>query len=307
MIDLLRALAELARPPSRLTPRLAAALELPAPPTASDHHQLFGLQLYPYASVQVGPEGMLGGEARDLVAGFGRAVGLAPGAEPDHISSLLEGYAALVERASNPAPTRIQERWQHARGVLLWEHLLSWMPIYLDRVEALGPPAYVSWAGSLKEVLSAEAETCGPPPVLPLCLRSAPALDLKGGVQEERNWRALLIPSRSGAIICRQDLARAARELGLGLRRGERAFILEALLAQDRTGLRHWLGTEFEVRATSYRSAGALAPILAHWRGRAQETARQLQAGYDSLEPPGELPGEPATSGRDPLGARQRR
>jgi hypothetical protein len=43
----------------------------------------------------------------------------------------------------------------------------------------------------------------------------------------------MLAPVRSGLILARTDLARAATELGLGLRLGERAFMLRWLLGQD--------------------------------------------------------------------------
>ena len=79
---------------------------------------------YPYASVYLGAEGMLGGEARDRVAGFWRALGLVPPAEPDHLAALLGLYAALADaeeprRTSRPAAAPAQ-----ARRALLHEHLL---------------------------------------------------------------------------------------------------------------------------------------------------------------------------------------
>jgi TorA maturation chaperone TorD len=58
-------------------------------PQAHEHTEVFGLQLYPYASVYVGPEGMLGGEARDRIAGFWRVLRLTPATEPDHLATLL--------------------------------------------------------------------------------------------------------------------------------------------------------------------------------------------------------------------------
>src|SRR5262249_55202817 len=51
----------------------------------------------------------------------------------------------------------------------------------------------------------------------------------------------LLAPVRSGIVLTRADLARAARDLGLGLRMGERRFILETLLAQDAGPMLVWL------------------------------------------------------------------
>ncbi|HAC46500.1 MAG TPA: hypothetical protein DCF65_10605, partial [Chloroflexi bacterium] len=86
------------------------------------------LQLWPYASIYVGAEGKLGGEARDRVAGFWRALHLTPPAEPDHLAALLGLYATLADmEAAEQDPARRQLR-RSSRQALLWEHLLSWLP-----------------------------------------------------------------------------------------------------------------------------------------------------------------------------------
>src|SRR3982750_3893746 len=96
-MELFRALAVIAEPPTTATEQVAAALGLGPPADASAYTELFLLQLYPYASVYLGAEGMLGGEARDRVAGFWRALGETPPVEPDHLAVMLALYARLVE------------------------------------------------------------------------------------------------------------------------------------------------------------------------------------------------------------------
>ncbi len=76
---------------------LSELLGLPAAPAAADWTELFVFELAPYASIYVGAEGMIGGDARDHVAGFWRALGLVPPTEPDHLSALLAFYASLSE------------------------------------------------------------------------------------------------------------------------------------------------------------------------------------------------------------------
>src|SRR6266545_2894193 len=93
--DLFRALGALCEAPQPEHAAVARALGL-APPRAVDFAGVFMLQVYPYASVHLGDEGMLGGEAGDRVAGFWRALRLVPPAEPDHLASLLGLYAALM-------------------------------------------------------------------------------------------------------------------------------------------------------------------------------------------------------------------
>src|SRR5437764_4107878 len=95
-MEIFRALAVLAEPPERPeVARLAALLELGGPPSASEYTETFVFRLYPYASVYLGAEGMMGGEARDRVAGFFAALGQTPPPEPDHLSTLLATYARL--------------------------------------------------------------------------------------------------------------------------------------------------------------------------------------------------------------------
>ncbi len=256
MIDLFRALGAYCDEPWAA---VAAALELPLP-TASDHSELFTFQLYPYASVYVGAEGMLGGDAADRVAGFWRAVGLAPPAEPDHLSALLGLYAAFEGERG--------ERARHLRHALLWEHLLSWLPAWLARASELAPKPYAHWAALLKGVLVAEAQELGPPAALPLHLRLAPP---PGGVE------GLLAAVRSGVILTRADLGRAARELGLGFRHGERRYALETLLSQDAQAVLAWLSREARRQEEMRRSlAQAWRPVAEHWASRARATAAQL-------------------------------
>jgi len=56
---------------------------------------------YTFEGVAVGPDGALGGEGADRVAGFWRVIGVSPPAEPDHLSSLLSRYASLGQAAAD--------------------------------------------------------------------------------------------------------------------------------------------------------------------------------------------------------------
>ena len=278
-MELFRALAVLVEPPDRPgAARVAEALGLGELPEASAYTNLFVFQLYPYASVYAGPEGMLGGEARDRVAGFLAALGHAAAPEPDHLALLLGAYAGLSE-AEASAVGRRRESLRGARRALLWEHLLSWLPAYLDKVEQAGPRFYRRWAGVLRAALDAEAGELGAPAALPLHLREAGPLADPRDSSAEEFLKTLLAPARSGLILVRDDLARAARELGAGVRAGERLFALRSLMGQDAAGTLNWLAAEadrWHARHLGRRDAhGALAEW---WAGRASSTARLLRA-----------------------------
>lgn len=284
-MELFRALAVLVEPPDRPgAARVAEALGLGELPELSAYTNVFVFQLYPYASVYVGAEGMLGGEARDRVAGFMAALGHEVPAEPDHLALLLGAYAGLAEAEGGDVDARRRESRRRARRALLWEHLLSWLPIYLDKVERVAPRFYRRWAETLGAALDAEAAELGAPSELPLHLREAPALADPRVAAPEEFLKTLLAPARSGLVIVRDDLARAARELGTGIRAGERLFALRSLMGQDAAGTLNWLAREAEEwHALHQRRRGAHGPIAEWWAARAASTAKLLRELRDEL------------------------
>lgn len=185
-VELIRGLAVLAEPPAEEHARISRALDLPAPPTPPDYSDLFLFQLYPYASVHLGPEGMMGGEARSRVAGFWRALGYDPPGEPDHLAALLGLYAALAEaetrlsaeirrggealrsaetrpdggprRNGGVSPSAEARLVRESRRALLHEHLAPWVFAFLARVRELTTGVYGTWAELLEEVLRADVD-----------------------------------------------------------------------------------------------------------------------------------------------------
>ncbi len=278
-MELFRALAVLVEPPDRPgAARVAEALGLGELPEVSAYTELFVFQLYPYASVYVGAEGMLGGEARDRVAGFMAALGHEVPAEPDHLALLLGAYAGLAEAEGVDADAWRRESLRRARRALLWEHLLSWLPVYLDKVERVAPRFYRRWAETLGAALDAEAVELGAQSELPLHLREAPALADPRMAAPEEFLKTLLAPARSGLILVRDDLARAARELSTGVRAGERLFALRSLMGQDAAGTLNWLAREAEAwHALHQRRRAAHGPIAEWWAARAASTAKLLR------------------------------
>lgn len=274
-MELFRALAVLVEPPGEEVARVAAALEFGLVPEADVYTELFVFQLYPYASVYLGAEGMLGGEARDRVSGFWRALSMVqPPAEVDHLALMLALYARLCELASGESEKASGGVWERARKAFLWEHLLSWLPVYLGKVADLASPFYRRWSEVLLQALLAEAAAAGVPAMLPLHLRAAPSLvDPRRGEVGEF-MQSLLAPVRSGMILTRADLSRAARHLGLGMRLGERAFILRALFNQNASGMLEWLASEAGLWAERHQSFGdSLGAVARAWEAKARAAA----------------------------------
>lgn len=273
--DIFRALGALCEPPEPAHATIAAALGLPPVADAASYTDIFVFQLVPYAAPYLSPDGMLGGEAGDRVAGFWRALKLSPPAEPDHLAALLGFYAALAERENDEHRPGGAGVWREARRALLWEHLLTWVPAYATAMATLRSGFHAAWARLLLQALLQEAQGLAPPPAVPLHLRDVPELP---GPGSGGFVRALLAPVCSGLLITRSDLVQAATRTGLGARPGGRTFTLRALIEQDRAATFAWLAQRATWWAQQHRNAvPALGRIAQHWLGRAQASLRALE------------------------------
>ncbi len=156
---------------------MAWALGLDSAPAPGVHTEILLLEVYPYASVYVGAEGMMGGEAADRIAGFWRVLGATPPPEPDHLASVCGLYASLLDAewerdksegggpgsGASGAGGRSDSPVSNARRAFLWEHMVPWIPLFSQKVEQVarrlgseaGPLA--AWAALLLEALVAEA------------------------------------------------------------------------------------------------------------------------------------------------------
>ena len=278
-MELFRALGNLAEPPATASRGIAEALELGALPDPASHSELFDRQLPPYASVYLGPDGMLGGEARDRIAGFWRALDLTPPNEPDHITTMLAFYARLGELEAESERDVATLAWRRSRVAYLWEHLMSWLPMYLARVGGIGSAFYRMWARLLTAALRGEAASLTEPDHPSIHVRDVPPVADPRAAGLEAFVRSLLSPARSGIILTRSDLGRGARTLGLGLRIADRQRVLRTLFAQDSGATLDWLITETDEWTRRHAEWSDVAPRLAgFWTGRARETAALLRS-----------------------------
>lgn len=279
--DLLRTLGVFAEPPSPESARLADLLGVPAP-TGSDWTEAFIVQLVPHASIYLGAEGALGGEAAGRIAGFWQALHQPVPTDPDHLTALLGLYASLIDaHASEPAgPRRVL--LGHARATLLHEHLLSWLLAYTQAMSEVAPAPYAAWAGLLGAAIRAEAGELGPPHRRPAHLAAAPP---PATVDDDLDTvlAHLLCPARCGLILTRGHLATLARDSQLGLRLGDRRRVLRALVEQDPAATLRTLADRAHDWADRHTADEPLAgPIATHWARRATASAQMLRAGADT-------------------------
>lgn len=315
-MELYRALGSLIEVPAPEHRRIAEALGLPPVPDPSVHGTVVAFQRYPYASVYLGAEGMMGGEARDRIAGFRRALGigdaaadsdpgdaagttqrpaprgLAGAAEADHLASLLGLLAALDRWRHDEADPARAALLAEARVTLAWEHIASWTAPYLASFRGCGAPFYEEWAVLLSETLARLEADMTFPSYLPLALRTAPAMADPRDEGGAAFLASLLAPVRSGLVLLRDDLVRLGEEVGLACRAGERRYVLDSFLAQDPGGTLEWLAGH--AREWVGRVAGrGPAPIARWWAERAGESAALLSRiadGADTVVGVGSVP-----------------
>lgn len=277
-MELLRALGALVELPAPGLEAVAGELELGELPSPADHTELFSFQLVPYASIYLDSSGMLGGEARDRIAGFWRVLEFRPPSEPDHLSTILAAQASWSEAGRRATSESERTLWCHRASAFLGDHLLSWLGPYLSKLEVIGAPSfYRRWAKLLRLCLEEESRRLVPAAGPSQHHRLSAPLGSQDAESPEALARALLTPVRSGLLLTRRDLARAARDLGLAGRIGERRFMLETIERQDPGGLRSWLLEEARATRTRYAAeSGPLAGTFSVWSDRLEVTIELL-------------------------------
>lgn len=270
--ELIRGLGALSERPGPNSPQIADALGLTEPDPV-EHTDLFVHQLPPYASIYLDTEGKIGGEARNRIAGFWRAMHLTPPPEPDHLATLLGLWASITQEVAVEREPERRRLFEHAARTLVWEHLASWLAPYLIRVTELSG-AFGSWADLVGKLIE---DTLAGAPISdrPVHLAGEPG-DLDG---PDDLVPYLLTPIRSGLLLTRTDLRRAASDLGLGTRIGERAFDLQSLLEQDGRSVIEWMANEAERQADLYASSSVAPTIGAVWSCRATR-AHSVATGF---------------------------
>lgn len=271
--ELLRALGAAVLTPPPGNREICHALDLPAP-SGAEHTGVFVLGAPPHGAIHLGPEGQLGGEGLDRVAGFWRALGMSAPEDADHLGTLLLLYAELGTAESATQGERLSSQLQRSRTALLHEHLWSWAPGYLAAVASLDVTATTAWAELTLQALRAEVADSPTPGLLPLALRTAPP-GLQADDSLEDTLDVLVTPIRSGYVLTQRDLQIGAARADVGFRRGERRYALKAMLQQDPRATLTWLGEHARMWSDVHARSGPDATST-WWRGRADHTAQVL-------------------------------
>jgi hypothetical protein len=269
--EMFRALGALAEAP---TGSVAVAMGLKAPLDRSDHTEVFGFHALPHASAYLGRDGMLGGEVAARVGGFWQALGYPPPESPDHLASLFGLYAGLGERETTDPDPAHRAMLTQARTALLWEHVLPWTGVFVEVVRHARIAPWDRWADLTEEALVEEWTRLGESPAgMPRHLQDCPP-----PLDETFEVAHLVAPARTGMVLTRRDLVRAARTFGLGIRLTGRIPTLEALLGQSPGEIIAWLADHARRWEHRHRERPGPTQINAYWADRAANTRTVLGA-----------------------------
>lgn len=261
---------------------------------AAEHQALFGHEVFPFAGVFMGSEGLVGeGAAVGVVRAAHAAVGVPCPAEPnpDHLGPGLRLLGVLVDaeleaRTHRDADdVRTLELWQRR---VLDEALLPWMPALW--VALAGQPAslYTRAVELAVGVLGRHRSALhGLPLGLDPLEAAAPVEavldDPKAGLAAVA--QALVTPARSGVYLARRDLEAIARRSDLPRGFGSRRNVLERLLRvaaeyQALPRLLDELRRLLQARDDAYaglQSEAGLGPYVPAWRGRLAGSLRLVE------------------------------
>lgn len=267
---------------------------------AAAHYDLFGLNLFPYESIFLDPQGLLGGRIANEVARIYWEANYRvsdDGTSPDHmghelglLAHLCDGEANALEAGSEAEALTMQE-YQRA---FLNQHLLPWLAPLHEAVQRQEDPFFRGVANLTRELVLSHAVEIGINATMPP-LATAPKLLSQSETGLKQIALFLTVPPFSGLFLSRTDISRLARGRSLPRGFGTRQQMFTNLLraAAEYDELDPLLASLQDVMTTAERSYTEsvadypqLASFAARWRERvraAHDMIGQMRAQISPL------------------------
>jgi TorA maturation chaperone TorD len=233
---------------------------------AADHYALFSLDVFPYASVFLDGEGRLGGSTTDAVQRHYAEAGFQPALDresADHLGHELALLAFLSDaetEALEDDKAHKAERMRRRMQAFMDEHLLWWLPAFVQAVQQQSYPFYAALGRLTLEVVLDHRAALGKCNSLPekAVLEEPPDVleEEKTGLKDIAAY--LATPAWSGLFLSRSDLARLGRgerlPRGFGSRVQTLTNLLRAAVEFDRRdALLHALSEQVGIWERWYR------------------------------------------------------
>lgn len=271
-------------------PELAGSLPEPYDEEAAavDYQHLFGFNVFPYASVYLSPDGLLGGAVADQVRRFFQRAGCSldlTRESPDHVGQELAFLAFLVRAEAElleGAEAAEVARLRRLQRRFLDEHLLGWLPVFVGALGRQGHPFYARLADVTRRTVLAHRARLGgaDPAAFALPLAPEPLQDPATGLSDLAAF--LVTPAWSGLFLSRDDIRGLGRDGALPHGFGERARMLSQVLRAAATydglpALLNRLLALLEDWRAFYEDLGgdpAMGPVTRIWQARLDATER---------------------------------
>lgn len=256
----------------------------------AEHYQLFVHNVFPYESIFLGEDGLLGGSITEAVAAFYGRIGLqATAAESaDHISAEFAALAHLcfaeLDAIEDQIPHQIQRLRQLQRR-FLDEHLLRWLPAFVIAIEQQVHSIYADVVRQSFELVCVHRGQLGADLMAAVDVFTLPAppdllVDEKTSLRDIARY--LLNPAYTGFFLSVDDIRQVGAKFRVPHGFGKRQQILTNLL---RTASDYEVFPEtieaFKVLASQWQMAFEALPALPAtiqrvWVARLQATQALL-------------------------------
>jgi TorA maturation chaperone TorD len=222
----------------QVIPELNSSLAEPfnADEAAADHQHLFGFNLFPYESIFLDPEGLLGGEVTNTVLRRYQQAGFpvdTVAISPDHLGHELHFLAFLcwseADAWEDDSPAVALEM-QRQQGDFLQVHLLRWLLPVVLATRQQGQSFYVALADLTLNLIHHHYTSARYAKDNLYLLPTSPPLleNEKTGLKEIAAY--LMTPVYSGIYLSHDDVSHLARQQYLPRGWGSRAQMLLTLL-----------------------------------------------------------------------------
>ncbi|KAA3657708.1 MAG: hypothetical protein DWQ04_27280 [Chloroflexi bacterium] len=203
--------------------------------SAAIHHHLFRLNLFPFESIFLATEGLLGGPVANQVQQMYEQSGYmvnTSATSPDQIGHELAFLAYLCGAEADAWEDGLENTAvsiQTHQHTFLQHHLLRWLPPFVLAVEAQGNPFYSILANLVLDFASDHASNAEIV-VNPHRLPDLPSLleNDKTSLKDIANY--LITPAYSGFFLSRDHISHIAREHQLPRGFGNRSQMLTNLM-----------------------------------------------------------------------------
>lgn len=253
------------------------------------HYQVFGRNVYPYASVFLSEDGLKGGvEAEASEAFHQRVAWRALTSEPDHIAAQLGVLGWLAGAEADALADRLPAQAARVRALrrqYLDERILTWFPALSVAVTAQAVDIYTEAVRLALELTATDRSTLGEGLMAVerhiFALPSVPDVlaDPKTSLRDIAHL--VMTPALSGGFLSYDDLMRLARRHGLPMGFADRRTLLHnvfrvgvdygifpALIADLAAIVRGWVA-QFNAMSATHP---ALSTGCAVWADRARMT-----------------------------------